>query len=133
MKSALIQPSGRDGLAHARMTRSKQVSIRTSYRAALRRNDLLTRNCSSGRIPRGLGDHHPSTPGNPVISIGNKPCRYASIRVDGSRSPPALTRSSTGHSDAGGMRQRLFPTGWGLSIPLEILPPLANALLCVYG
>ena len=43
MNSSVIQPSSRDGSAQARMTRSKQVSTRTSYRLTLCRIDRVTR------------------------------------------------------------------------------------------
>ena len=43
MNSSVIQPSSRDGSAHARMTSAKQVSTRTSYRLALCRIDRVTR------------------------------------------------------------------------------------------
>ena len=39
------------------------------------------------------------------------PRRYASITVAGSRSAPMARTSLSGHSDGGGSRQRLLPTG----------------------
>src|ERR1700733_781728 len=41
--------------------------------------DFVTRRRSSGRMPRGSGDHQPRTPGHPDTVIGNKPSRYALI------------------------------------------------------
>src|SRR5262249_57673808 len=68
---------------------------------------------SGGRMHGGSGDHQPTTPGSPVISIGKMPRRYAPISVDASRSAPAPIRSWSDHSAGGGKRQRASPTGCG--------------------
>ncbi len=75
MKSSVIQPLSRDGSPQARITFSKQVSMRTSKRFALCRIDLVTRRPSSGTMPRGSGDHQPSMRSRPSIDIGKRPCR----------------------------------------------------------
>ena len=77
MKSSVIQPFSRDGSAQPRITVAKQVSMRISKRRALRRSDVVTRSRSSGRIPRGSGDHQPSTGSGSRASrtIGKMPRR----------------------------------------------------------
>ena len=76
MNSSVIQPRSRAGLAHARITSAKHVSTRTSYRLALWRMDRVTRRLSSGRMPRGFGDHQASTGSGVSTTIGKMPRRY---------------------------------------------------------
>jgi hypothetical protein len=73
MNGWVIHPSSRAGSAHARMTSAKQVFVRISNRRALCFIDRVTRNPSSGRIPRGFGDHQARTPGSARASMGKIP------------------------------------------------------------
>ena len=100
MKDSSIQPSGRRGSPHARITASKQVSTVTSKRRHDRRSDRLTRRPSSGMIPRGSGDHQASGPPR-SMRIGNNPCRYASSKVPGPRSAPIATMSPSAAAASG--------------------------------
>ena len=77
------------------------MSTRISKRRCERRNERLTCTPSSGMIPHGSGDHHPSGPGpsgpRPCRRIGNRPWRYAARSVPGARSAPtpAISTPST--------------------------------------
>src|SRR6266511_2383767 len=103
-KSSSIQPCGRLGCAHSRITSSNAVSTVISNRRRERRNDLLSRNASRGTIPRGSGDHHATGPPRPT-RIGNKPPRYAASSVPGSRSAPTPAISVSSADSAGGSNQ----------------------------
>jgi hypothetical protein len=103
-KSSSIQPCGRPGSAHARMTSSNAVSTVTTNLRRERRSDRLSWNASSGRIPRGSGDHHATGPPRPT-RIGNRPPRYAASNVPGSRSAPTPTISVSSAASAAGNSQ----------------------------
>src|SRR5258708_10791244 len=113
MKESVIHPSSRNGSAQPRTTSAKQVSMRISNRRALWRIERVTRRPSSGRMPRGSGDHQASIPGRPRASIGKMPRRYAATSVAGSRSPPVMIRSSSGHEGTGGNVQMHRPGDCG--------------------
>ena len=86
-----IHPCGRRGSrarAHHRLERGVDPHVEAVQIA--RRSDRLRWNPSSGRMPRGSGDHHASTPST---RIGNSPWAYAPSNVAGSRSPPTATMS----------------------------------------
>jgi hypothetical protein len=61
MNSGAIHALGRAGFAHSRMTSVKHESTRTSKCRALWRRERVSRNWSSGRMPRDSGDHHASS------------------------------------------------------------------------
>ena len=67
-----IQPCGRAGSAHARITASNAVLTRSSKRRCDRRSDRDTCSPSSGITPRGSGDHHATGPSSPS-RIGKSP------------------------------------------------------------
>src|SRR5262245_55062822 len=69
--SLVIHAPGRRRSAHAATTSPNAVLTETRYRAHDLRNERLTLRPSSGRIPRGLGDHHART--FPSMGIGNWP------------------------------------------------------------
>ena len=121
-----IQPCGRRGSAHPRITASNAVSTRISNRGITRTQrpahvETVERDHTSriGRPPREHARRRAS---------GTSPRRYASSTVPGSRSPPtAMTSSSpaagsgSSHRDGGGstgMRQllRLRPSPYGCDL-----------------
>src|SRR5262249_8821219 len=73
-KSSSIHPWGRCGSAHDRMTSSNPWSTEISNLRRARRSDRLSWKPSSGRMPRGSGDHHATGPPRPT-RIGNRPVR----------------------------------------------------------
>ena len=77
-----IQPCGRLGSAHPRITSSNAVSTRISKRRCDRRNERLTCIPSRGMTPRGSGDHHPNWPESDR-SPGLQPHREQALAVRG--------------------------------------------------
>ena len=88
-----------------------------------RRSDRLTCTPSSGTIPRGSGDHHPSFRRWPT-RIGKRPRRYAARSVPGSRSAPIAAISPSPATRGSGRSQ----TSWAAARPAASHASLAYAV-----